>query len=297
MFSGPESGEMPDKDAAHYPMPERRQRILLVDADAMASSALADYLRQRDFDVLIAHDGEQIAAIVTDWHPNLVLTDIELPGLDGFEVCRTLHAHELKVPIIIFSARTDEFDQVLGLELGADDYLIKPMQPRLVLARIKAVLRRVGANDSESEQFFVASGQSAFTRPTQFALDVTKGKYFSVSSTDAKAIYANRADVRLLEFGRLRIDEVARQVNLGNVIVNISAAEFDLLWLLASNAGRVLPRQEILKALRGLEYDGVDRSIDSRVSRLRRKLGDDLGPSSHIKTVRPQGYLFTPTPW
>ncbi len=297
MFSGPESGEMPDKEAALYPMPERRQRILLVDADTTASSALADYLRQRDFEVLIAYDGEQIVAIVADWHPNLVLTDIELPGLDGFEVCRALHALELKVPVIILTARADEFDQVLGLELGADDYLVKPMQLRLVLARIKAVLRRAGANDSESDQFFVVSGQSVFTRSAQFASDGAKGKYFAVSSTNAKAMYANRAEVRLLEFGRLRIDHVARQVNLADEIVNISAAEFDLLWLLASNAGRVLPRQEILKALRGLEYDGVDRSIDSRVSRLRRKLNDDLGPSSHIKTVRPHGYLFTPASW
>ena len=100
-----------------------------------------------------------------------------------------------------------------------------------------------------------------------------------------------------IQFGRLVISHHSREVKLADAPVDLTTAEFDLLWLLATNAGRVLPRNEILKSLRGLDYDGIDRSIDSRVSRLRRKLGDDVSAAGHIKTVRPHGYLFSPNPW
>jgi len=175
--------------------------------------------------------------------------------MDGFEICRRLRQGGNELPVLMLTARDEDIDQVLGLELGADDYLAKPVQPRVLLAHLQAILRRTAAAE----------------RPENVS--------------------------ELLQFGRLRINRSARSVTLGSTTIDLTTAEFDLLWLLAANAGRVLPRNEILKVLRGLEYDGIDRSIDSRVSRLRRKLGDEAVASTQIKTVRPHGYLFSPDGW
>jgi two-component system OmpR family response regulator/two-component system response regulator RstA len=210
-------------------------------------------------EVSIEHRGDTAIERISREQPHLIVLDVMLPGLDGFEICRKLRSQGLATPIMMLTAREEDFDQVLGLELGADDYLTKPVQPRLLFAHIKAILRRISANAAGSEK--VASGGDS------------------------------------LQFGRLYINRIAREVKLGDGAVDLTTAEFDLLWLLAANAGRVLSRNEILKELRGLDYDGIDRSIDSRISRLRRKLEDENAQFSHIKTVRPHGYLFSPTTW
>ena len=148
----------------------------------------------------------------------------------------------------MLTARSDDMDQVLGLEMGADDYVAKPVKPRLLLARIRALLRRV---EGEME-----------------------------------------AVPQRLEFGQLVIDNGAREVLLNGASVEMTSAEYDLLWLLASNAGRVLSRELIFEKLRGIQYDGQDRSIDVRISRIRPKIGDDPDNPKRIKTVRSKGYLF-----
>jgi two-component system response regulator RstA len=155
----------------------------------------------------------------------------------------------------MLTARTDDLDQVLGLEMGADDYIGKPVQPRVLLARIRAMLRRVETSP--------VSGQE------------TSGE----------------EPVRL-QFNDLVVDRSMREAWLSDESIDLTSAEFDLLWLLASNAGRVLSREEIFTALRGIEYDGQDRSIDVRVSRIRPKIGDDPIHPRRIKTVRSKGYLF-----
>jgi two-component system response regulator RstA len=156
----------------------------------------------------------------------------------------------------MLTARTDDLDQVLGLEMGADDYVAKPVRPRVLLARIQALLRRT-------------QQPSANTTPES----------------------SNEQQTRL-EFGELVIDSAMREAWLADVSIDLTSAEFDLLWLLASNAGTVLSREEIFTALRGIEYDGQDRSIDVRVSRIRPKVGDDPMHPRRIKTVRSKGYLF-----
>jgi len=148
-------------------------------------------------------------------------------------------------------------DQVLGLEMGADDYVAKPVRPRVLLARIRALLRRTDER-----------------------------------SASANAAPAAEANPDRLVFGDLLIDNGAREVRLENVTVDLTSAEYDLLWLLASNAGKILSREEIFEQLRGIEYDGQDRSIDVRVSRIRPKVGDDPMNPRRIKTVRSKGYLF-----
>ena len=149
----------------------------------------------------------------------------------------------------MLTARVEDMDQVLGLEMGADDYVAKPVQPRVLLARIRALLRRTDKVDHE---------------------DVAQR----------------------LEFDDLVIDNGGRSVTLGGNPVDFTSAEYDLLWLLASNAGRILSREDIFERLRGIEYDGQDRSIDVRISRIRPKIGDDPENPKRIKTVRSKGYLF-----
>lgn len=154
----------------------------------------------------------------------------------------------------MLTARTEDLDQVLGLEMGADDYVAKPVRPRVLLARIRALLRRV---KEEPEQEEIEAGGD------------------------------NR-----LTFGNLVVDNAMREAWLDGQSIDLTSAEFDLLWLLSSSAGRVLTREEIFHQLRGIEYDGQDRSIDVRVSRIRPKVGDDPMNPKRIKTVRSKGYLF-----
>lgn len=229
-------------------------RILLVEDDAELCQAISDYLGKQGIEVTVEGSGDHALQRVTDEKPDLVILDVMLPGKDGFDVCRDIRGSGNAVPIIILTAKEEDFDEVLGLELGADDYLAKPVQPRVLLARIKAITRRTHNKPAAS-------------------------------------------DGDILQFGRLRIHGVNREVVLDEKRIELSPAEFDLLWLLASNAGRVMQRNDILKSLRGLHYSNADRSVDARLYRLRRRFGEDKEAGWKIKTVRPHGYMFCLEPW
>ena len=230
-------------------------RVLLVEDDVDLSDAITEYLGKQGIAVSVEGRGDRALARIAEMKPDLVILDIMLPGKDGFDVCRELRGNGSNVPVIILTAKEEDFDQVLGLELGADDYLAKPVQPRVLLARIKAITRRIHA-----------SANSA-------------------------------AEGDVLQFGRLRIHGLNREVTLDERRIELSPAEFDLLWLLANNAGKVMQRNDILKSLRGLHYSGADRSVDARLYRLRRRFGADKEASWKIKTVRPHGYMFCQEPW
>jgi two-component system OmpR family response regulator/two-component system response regulator RstA len=234
-------------------------RILLVEDDQRLADLTAEYLRKNDFEVAIETRGDTAESRILSEQPDLVVLDVMLPGKDGFEVCRVVRPHYHGV-ILILTARDEDFDQILGLELGADDYIAKPVQPRLLLARIKALLRR-------------APGSTAFT------------------TTPEDAVPAE------LAFGSFRISQATRSAYLAAEVIDLTTAEFDLLWLLASHAGNILSRDDLLQQLRGIGFDGLDRSIDARISRLRRKLGDDPENPTRIKTVRGKGYLFSKHDW
>ncbi len=229
-------------------------RVLLVDDDADLCRAMADYLGKQGIDVLVEGRGDEAQKRINQEQPDLVILDVMLPGKDGFDVCRQIRASGNTVPIIILTAKEEDFDQVLGLELGADDYLAKPVQPRVLLARIKAITRRLHGPQAA-------------------------------------------ADGDILQFGRLRIHGVNREVVLDEKRIELSPAEFDLLWLLASNAGKVMQRNDILRSLRGLHYSNADRSVDARLYRLRRRFSQDKEAGWKIKTVRPHGYMFCQEPW
>ena len=235
-------------------------RILLVEDDERLAKLTAEYLRKNDFDVSIEGRGDTAEARILNDNPELVILDVMLPGKDGFEVCRNIR-DRYKGVILMLTAREEDFDQILGLELGADDYLAKPVQPRLLLARIKALLRR------------------------------------NPLPVDPSASPEVTGEEDSLSFGSFSISQATRSAQLNNEDIDLTTAEFDLLWLLAQHAGSILSRDDLLQQLRGIGFDGLDRSIDARISRLRRKLGDDPENPTRIKTVRSKGYLFSKHDW
>ncbi|MDX1801363.1 MAG: response regulator [Marinobacter sp.] len=231
-------------------------RILIVEDDERLADLTREYLESNGLTVTLeSHGGNAVERIKSE-QPDLVVLDLMLPGEDGLSICRRVRP-AYTGPILMLTARTDDLDQVLGLEMGADDYVSKPVKPRVLLARIRALLRRVtegsGANGDDS---------GTADEPVR------------------------------LQFNDLVVDRAMREAWLNDESIDLTSAEFDLLWLLASSAGRVLSREEIFTALRGIEYDGQDRSIDVRVSRIRPKIGDDPVHPRRIKTVRSKGYLF-----
>ena len=228
--------------------------ILLVEDDKRLAELTATYFRQNDLSVEIESRGDRAIARFRAVAPRIVLLDLMLPGVDGLTLCRELRAF-FTGPILIFTARDANIDQVIGLEAGADDYVAKPVDPMVLLARTRALLRRV-------------------TRTTPLTVP---------------------ADT--IELGVLKISAATQRASLNGNVVDLTTQEFDLLWLLVKNAGTILSRDEIFRALRGIEYDGFDRSIDGRISRLRRKLGDNALSPVRIKTVWGKGYLLSPDAW
>lgn len=226
-------------------------RVMLVEDDARLAALVTEYLAAYEFAVEVVTRGDTALAHFQAGQPDIVVLDLMLPGLDGMVVCRQIREVS-KVPILILTAREDSYDEVSGLEQGADDFVNKPVQPRVLLARLRALLRR-----------------------TQN----------SVASDPASQ----------LNFGALRISRSNRSVCWRGQTTDLSNTEFKLLLVLAEAAGQILSRDEILKKLRGIEFDGMDRSIDNLISRLRRRFDDN--DSEKIKTVWGEGYLFSPSAW
>lgn len=230
-------------------------RILIVEDDERLAELTREYLETNGLIVSLETNGAHAVERIKNEKPDLVVLDLMLPGEDGLSICRRVRPF-YNGPILMLTARTDDLDQVLGLEMGADDYMGKPVRPRVLLARVRALLRRAGDSGNGNTE------EAASDEP-----------------------------VRLV-FNDLVVDRSMREAWLNDASIDLTSAEFDLLWLLASSAGRVLSREEIFTALRGIEYDGQDRSIDVRVSRIRPKIGDDPIHPRRIKTVRSKGYLF-----
>jgi two-component system response regulator RstA len=226
----------------------QRLRVLLVEDSQRLAASIRDYLERHNYEVFIEGDGMAVNERFERLKPDLVILDLMLPGKDGLTICRELRRHD-RIPILILTAKGENIDHVLGLEMGADDYVVKPVEPRVLLARIEALLRRARSAPVESRE------------------------------TRVKA-------------GRLTIDGTRRAALIDLRPVELTTGDFDILWLLASRAGNVVTRDEILRVVRGIDYDGLDRSIDALICRLRKKLQEAGGAESMIKTVRLRGYLF-----
>jgi DNA-binding response OmpR family regulator len=232
--------------------------ILLVEDDIALAQWIEDYLLAREFNVTCCHRGDDAVTLIQTLNPDLVLLDGMLPGMDGLDVCKTVRP-EFTNPIIMITARDEEIDEVLGLEMGADDYMTKPIRARALLARIRLALRRTVVIE--------------------------------------KVEVAPPINEHQLVFNALIINSQSRSVSLNDALVKLSSNEFDVLWLLAKKAGEVVSRESLVTDLRGFDYDGFDRSIDLRVSRLRKKLGDDSTNPYRIKTIWGKGYLFAKDSW
>lgn len=240
-------------------------RILLVEDDERLAQLVSDALTKAGWQVTHAARGDEGEALMRRERFDVVLLDGHLPGKDGFDVLRDVR-RDFTGRIVMLTARDDDIDQVLGLEGGADDYITKPVAPRVLLARLKAMLRR--------EAPTVGTAGTAGTAGTTGA--------------------AAGADRRVMRFGTLELNPAAREVTLSGQALALTTAEYELLYFLAARAGQVVSRDDIMQGLRGLEFDGLDRAIDARISRLRRKIGDDADTPTRIKTVRGKGYLFAP---
>jgi two-component system response regulator RstA len=235
------------------------QRIVFVEDDAELGALIKSFLGKHDLDVTLVPRGDTAMAIILQEKPDLVLLDIMLPGIDGLTLCRNLHPHYAG-PIVMLTSLDSDMNHILGLELGASDYILKTTPPSVLLARLRVQLRQ--------------------QVPVQPAAAIT-----------------TQAVSHPLHFGLLTIDPTSRDVILAGENIPLSTSDFELLWELASHAGHIMSRESLLKVLRGVEYDGLDRSVDVAISRLRRKLGDNAQEPTRIKTVRNKGYLLAPSAW
>lgn len=227
------------------------RRLLMIDDDDELVGMVREYLAPHGFEVDAVHRGDAGVDAVIETAPELVILDVMLPGIDGLEACRRIRAASA-VPIVMLTARGDDTDRIVGLEIGADDYLAKPFNARELLARIRAVLRRSGAADPAGAGNVVRAGG-------------------------------------------LEIDPASRTVRLGERVVELTTAEFDVLFALASSAGHVLSREQLLERVHGEGWAAYDRSIDVHISRIRHKIERDPRHPELLKTVRGVGYQLVRT--
>ncbi|MES9871396.1 MAG: response regulator [Sedimenticola sp.] len=231
---------------------ERQQHLLVVDDDREIRELLKSYLEQNGYRVTTVGDGKGMWSALAQSRIDLIVLDLMLPGIDGLELCRTLRVKS-QLPVIMLTARGDEMDRILGLEMGADDYLPKPFNPRELLARIKVVLKRFNNVTPHEEQ---------------------------------------ESDT-LLHFAGWKLDPVGRHLEREGVVSPLSGAEYRLLKVFLDHPNRILSRDQLLELTQGREAEPFDRSIDVLVSRLRKRLGDGPREPSIIKTVRGEGYVLS----
>jgi DNA-binding response OmpR family regulator len=226
--------------------------ILIVEDDSEISRLVADFMRREGFEVVCAGDGAAMNTALQRLRPDIIILDLMLPGEDGLSICRRLRADD-NIPILMLTAKSDEVDRVVGLEMGADDYLAKPFGPRELLARVRALLRRAGTSPARP-----MVRRYAFDR---FVVDM-----------DTRNVELAEGDAQTLQ---------------------LTSAEFDLLGCFVQRPRRVLSRDQILDWTRGRSAEPFDRTVDMLISRLRKKLEAASPGSNLITTVRNGGYLFT----
>lgn len=231
-------------------------KLLLIEDDKKFAGLVTEYLAPYDFDIAYAENGKIGLTMAEELQPGLIILDLMMPVLDGLSVCRQLQGW-YQGRIIVLTASDEDMDEVACLEIGAHDFVSKPVHPRVLLARIRALLRR----------------------------------------DDKPAEPAHTNDVSRKQFGQLILNNNKRQVFLSGDLVSLTDTEFELLWVLASKPDQALSRDFIMQSLRGIEHNGLDRSIDNRIVSLRKKLGDNKGLPQRIITVRGKGYLFAPDQW
>ncbi len=233
-------------------------RVHMIDDDEEMHELLSDYFADEPIDFSASATPQAGIEHVQPSNTDLVLVDLMMPGMDGFETCRALRAQNPLLPIIMLTAKKDDYNRIVGLELGADDYLSKPFNPRELLARIKTIMRR-------------------FERSQQFQAQHTVASEHLLTST----------------LHDLELNLQSRQVTHQQQELELTSTEFDMLACLLENAGIVQTRDNLMNKVRGVDFDAFDRTIDVFISRLRQKLNDNPRKPEIIKTIRNVGYLFT----
>lgn len=228
--------------------------LFIVEDDPKLRQMLTEYFASNGFNVTCFEDSEGVVNAAIAQQPDLIILDLMLPGDDGLTICRQIR-NDYSGKVLMLTASDDDFDHVAALEIGADDFVNKPIKPRVLLARIRMLLRRQTL-ESENE---------------------VKSKH--------------------IVFGQLKLNPQRKICELAGEEVTMTDSEFDLLWILASSPDEVLSREALTFALRGIEYDGLDRTVDNKIVNLRKKLGDNSAAPKRIITVRGKGYLFIPDSW
>ncbi|WP_269082340.1 response regulator [Thalassomonas viridans] len=241
-----------------------KESITLVEDDEKMALLMKNYFSGFGYRVDVINSGENAAREIIDNPPDVVILDLMLPGQDGLSICRAIREKYVG-KILILTATGDDMDQVAALEMGADDFVNKPIKPRVLLARVRMLLRRC-----------VSAGQQADKQ----------------AEAEEPAVNA-----KLLEYGSLYLNRSLQRCKLGDSEVSLTSSEFAILWHLASHAEQVLSREQLLPLLSGLEYDGLSRIIDNKIAQLRKKLNDNASRPKGIITVRNKGYLFVPDYW
>jgi DNA-binding response OmpR family regulator len=229
-------------------------RILVIDDDVELCSLVAEYLEPEGFQIEAVHDGNRGLDRALNGEHLLVVLDVMLPGMNGFDVLRRIR-NTSRIPVLLLTARGEDVDRIVGLEIGADDYLPKPFNPRELVARIRAILRRTQAAEKTGE-----------------------------------GIDDQIPDV--VHVGDIELDPATRIVRQNGKPIELTSVEFNLLHVLLREAGRVVTREHLVDAVLSRKFSPFDRSIDMHVSKVRKKLGDSDNGSDHIKTVRGVGYIF-----
>jgi DNA-binding response OmpR family regulator len=233
----------------------------IIDDDIGIYDLLKDFFEETPFELTASEEPQQGINYVKNHNVELVILDLMMPGMDGFEVCKKLREYNQDIPIIMLTAKKSEFDRIVGLELGADDYLLKPFNPRELLARVKTILRRLERNNR-----------------------LTEINEKSPREEFRKTIYSQTWNIKL--------DIDSRRVTRNERTIDLTSTEFDLLRSLMENAGIVQSRDALLDKIRGIDFTSFDRTIDVFISRIRQKIGDNTRDPEIIKTVRSIGYLF-----
>lgn len=235
------------------PITNMSKNILVIEDNADIANLVTVNLRSKHLQVDHAEDGQTGLNMARSGNYQLVILDLMLPGMDGMDVCRVMRSEKIYTPVLMLTAKTSELDRVLGLEVGADDYLTKPFSVPELVARVNAILRR-------SEQY---------QAPSTAEIPDT------------------------LQFGELSVDPDKRQVTLANNTIELTAKEFDLLWHFASNPGRVYTRSQLLSTVWGYGHDGYEHTVNSHINRLRAKIETDPAKPRYVITVWGVGYKFS----
>ena len=237
-------------------MDQNGEKILIVEDDEIFADGFKEYLNYQGFNVSTAGNGVEMRSVLEAQSFELIILDIGLPGEDGLSLVRWLQSNKNNLPIIIASATGEEIDRIVGLEIGADDYLSKPFNMREMLARIRAVLRR-------------------YHLSKEYQIPVNK-----------KEIYT---------FGPFELNTAAHLLSKEGKEISLTSAEFELLAIFATHPNRVMSRTQLMELMKGYHYEAYDRSIDVRISRIRHKIETNHTKPCYIRTIRNEGYLFSPT--